>query len=206
MTKGAGGHGASICSVASPKKWAKSSGNGNVLLRSLVRSKQTCYFVWPWGKHSVTDPGWEWGHPVACIAVLSGCILLTPLLLDSCCWGYRWSLLKEWYNCSSVQCGCIGFGDGEVCLGVLWKPREVSHLLADTLMMDSAAALCFYSLCYGVLSSLTESHLLATWQPPSSWGWPSSGWKAGLQVHPSSRQGLSYCHCTLKAGSHQAFA
>ena len=48
--------------------------------------------------------------------VLSGCILLAPLLLDSCCWGCRWSLLKEWCNCSSMWCGCGGLGDGEVCL------------------------------------------------------------------------------------------
>ena len=34
--------------------------------------------LWSLGIHSVIDPGGEWGHPVACIRALSGCILLAP--------------------------------------------------------------------------------------------------------------------------------
>ena len=75
----------------------------------------------PWGKHSVADPGEEWGHSVVWIRVLSGHILLTPLLLDYCHWGWRWSLLKEWCNCSSVWCGHGGLGDGKVHL---WDHME----------------------------------------------------------------------------------
>ena len=51
-----------------------------------------------------------------CIRVLSGYILLTPFLLDSCCWDWRWSLLKEQCNCLSAWCGHGGLGDGEVHL------------------------------------------------------------------------------------------
>ena len=70
MVERAGGCGALICSsVAFPRMWAKSVDNGSVSPRSSVRSKQICFFV--------GDPGMEQGHPVACIRVLSGCILLT---------------------------------------------------------------------------------------------------------------------------------
>ena len=90
MDEGAGGHGVSVfSSVVSPKKQAESVGSSSVSPMSLVRSKQTCFLVGPWGEHSVTDPGGEWGHPVACIRVLSGYILLTALLFDSHCWGCR---------------------------------------------------------------------------------------------------------------------
>ena len=66
VAKGASGHWASVCSVASPTKHAKSAGSGSVSPRSSVRSKQTCFFAGPWGKHSVTDPGGEWGDPAVC--------------------------------------------------------------------------------------------------------------------------------------------
>ena len=88
-----------------------------------VRLKQICFSVRPWSEHYVADPDGEWGHPVACIGVLSGHILLMPLLLDSCCWGWRWSWLKEWCNHSSMWCGHGGLGDGEVCLWILVEAR-----------------------------------------------------------------------------------
>ena len=56
----------------------QSVSNDGVLDRSLVRSKQTCFFVGPWGNHSVADPGREWEYPAVCIGPLSDHILLTP--------------------------------------------------------------------------------------------------------------------------------
>ena len=79
MAEGAGEHGALICSsVASPKKLAKSVGNGNVSPRLLVRSNWTCFCEGPWGKHSVADPDGEWSHPVACVRTLSGYVWASP--------------------------------------------------------------------------------------------------------------------------------
>ena len=125
VAKGEGGHGTSVClSVGSSRKQAKSSGNGSVLPRSSGRLKETFFFVGPWGKHSMTDHGGEWGHPAACIKALSGCILLTSHDLDSHCWGCRQSLLKEQYYCSSLQSGCNGLGNGEVCLWGLLEAQE----------------------------------------------------------------------------------
>ena len=87
VAKRAGEHEASVhSSIGIPRKWAKSLGNGGVSHRSLVRSKQTCFFAKPWGEHSVTDPGGEWGCPIAYIEALLGQILLTSLLLNSYCW------------------------------------------------------------------------------------------------------------------------
>ena len=117
VAEGAGAHKVSICSsVASPKKLANSAGNCSVSSRSLVRLKETCFYAGPWGKHSVADMGGEQGHPAVCVRVLSGHVLLTPLLLDSCCWGWRLSLLKEWCNHSSAWCGHSRLGVSKVCL------------------------------------------------------------------------------------------
>ena len=121
------GQGAGGCEVSVPSsaesswKWAKLSGNGGMFPRSSV---WTCFFAGPWSEHPMIDPGGDWGHPVACIKVLSGCILLTYLLLDSHCWGCRKSSLKEQCNCSSLLSGCSGLGNGEVCLWGLLEAWE----------------------------------------------------------------------------------
>ena len=130
MAEGEGGCGALIySSVAYPKKLAKSAGNGIVSPRSWVRSNWTCFHAGPWGKHSVADLGGEWGHPAACVGVKSGHILLTSLLLDSCCWGWRWSILKKQCSCSSAWCEHSGLGDGEVCLwGLLMEAHGGASL------------------------------------------------------------------------------
>ena len=186
VAKGAGGHGASVCSsVESLRKQAKSLGNGGLLLRSSVRTKQTCFFVRPWGEHSVTDPGREWRHLVVCIRVLSGHILLTSLLLDSHCWGCRWSLLKEWCNHSS-----------------LWNGYS------SAMGMDSAVALCCYGLCYGAVSSSTITPCLLGNLLPSAlcWEWSTTGWIVSLWVPSLPRQRLGCFCCTPEPNPHQALA
>ena len=156
--------------MASPKNLTRSVGNSSVSPRSLVRSKWTSFCVGPWGKCSVADPSWEWGHPAECIKALSGHILLTHFLLDFCCWGWRWNLLKEQCNCSSVWCGHGGLEDGEVHLwGPLVEPGEVPYLVVDAPVTGSCAvALCCYCICYRAMSSLSGGHLSVTWQPPFS--------------------------------------
>ena len=153
----------SFHSVVSPKKQAKSSGNGGVLSRSLARSKWTCFFVGPWGKHSLTDPGGELGHPVACIRPLLGHVLLIPLLPDSPVGPADEVCSKSSATTHLCSVGVMDLKMARYACGVLWKCREVPNLLVGTLVMAFAAALCSYSLCYGAVSSLTGSHLLATW-------------------------------------------
>ena len=90
VAKEAGGHGSLICSsLLSPKKWARSVGNSGVSPRSSMRLKWTCSL-----QGLGVNTLWlilvvKWWHPAAYVEVLSGCILLTPLLLDSCHWGCR---------------------------------------------------------------------------------------------------------------------
>ena len=94
------------------------------------------------------------------------------LFWDSHCWGCRWSLLKEQCNHSSMQCGCGGLGDGEVCKWGLVEAWGVPCSLVGILTTDSGvAALCFYSLCCRAMNSLTGSHLSAAWQPLPSVSW-----------------------------------
>ena len=59
--------------------------------------------------------------------------------------------------------GAVGLEMARYACGVLWKPWEVPYFLVGALATDSgAAALCFCGLCCGAMSSLTGSHLLAT--------------------------------------------
>ena len=93
--------------------------------------------------------------------------LANPLLLDSHCWGCQWSFAGRavqslvnvvwawwawrWWGTLVGSCGSPG--------------RYLTCLLATN---SDAAVPCFYGLCCWAESSPTGSHLLATWQPPSS--------------------------------------
>ena len=83
----------SIClsETSSPKQLARSIGSEGSSPKLLAKSNQTCFCTRTQGGHSANGLRREWGCPVMCIGAPSICIL--PL--DSCCWGWRWRLLKE---------------------------------------------------------------------------------------------------------------
>ena len=212
MAKGEGGCAASIhSSVASPKKWAtKSLDNSAVSPRSLLRSNGTCFFVGPWGKHSVTDPGGEWGHPVVCIGVLSCCVLLTPSSWIPAAWAADEVCLKSGTIAHSCGVGIVGlemarYGWGScgslgrclTCLLVLWW---LTLMLLHSVSMFSAVQL------WAPLHGVTSWPLGNLLPPTLHWGWPSMGQRVGLQVPPPPRQGLGCCHHTPEASPYQALA
>ena len=130
-------------------------GNGSLSPRSSLRSKWTCFFVRPWGKHSVTDPGGKWGHPVVCVRALSDCNLLTP----SSWIPTAGTAEEEQYNNSPMQCGYSGLGDSEICLWGHVEAQEGGFLAC----WHSGDGLCCCSL---LLQHLLWGHELLDKESP----------------------------------------
>ena len=94
------------------RKLTKSMGSKGASPKSFARENQTCFCTRP--KHGQSAIGFcrEGGHPLSCIGVPP----LHVLLLDSCCQGWRWRSLREWFGCSSVEWECGWLRDGDKCL------------------------------------------------------------------------------------------
>ena len=132
----------------------------------------------PWGEHARAEPGGEWGCLVVC-------------LLGSHCGGCRWSWLKEWCNCLSVQSGHSGLGDGEVCM---WGLLEASGgALLDCSCCPSnwcwhyhvLLLPCLLQGCKLLIREPSLGHILSS---TLCQGWPGLGWRMGPWASPSSRQ------------------
>ena len=159
---------------------------------------------------TLCDWSW-WGMGLSC-GVCQGTVRLchaNPLLLDSCCWGCRWSLFKEQCNCSSVWCGHGGLGDGEV---YLWGHVEAwggaSYLFGFwwlTLVLLHSAFMASAAGPWAPQQGVTSGPLGNLFPPALCWRWPSLGWRMGLWVPPPLDRDQAVI-VTLDAGSDQALA